>query len=141
MLWLSIHLRMLAKRVISRYILLKLIITTLFIFRHKDVEFVIPGSKRMSSSTTCLYQGTYNAPGSSRRNSQLPINVSGRIISIVCVIMIINFKTMQISHKLMHSLLLICRILVMEQRIAAEIQMLIRPLLRQLLIRYVFCRI
>lgn len=31
----------------------------------------------MSSSTTCLYQGTYNAPGSSRRNSQLPINNPG----------------------------------------------------------------
>ena len=37
-------------------------ITIFFISRHKDVEFVIPGSKRMSSSTTCLYQGTYNAP-------------------------------------------------------------------------------
>ena len=98
MLWLSIHLRMLAKRVISRYILLKLIITTLFIFRHKDVEFVIPGSKRMSSSTTCLYQGTYNAPGSSRRNSQLPLNVSGRNIS-----MIITFKSLKWSkYKLTH---------------------------------------
>ena len=48
-----------------------------FNFRHKDVEFVIPGSKRMSTSTTCLYQGTYNGPSSnSRRNSQARINVS-----------------------------------------------------------------
>ena len=60
------------------YLHFKVRLTIFFIFRHKDVEFVIPGSKRMSSSTTCLYQGTYNAPGSSRRNSQAPINVSGR---------------------------------------------------------------
>ena len=78
--------------VLSHFIF-KVRLSTLFIFRHKDVEFVIPGSKRMSSSTTCLYQGTYNAPGSSRRNSQVPINVSDCDISIVCVDMIINFKT------------------------------------------------
>ena len=100
MLGLLIDLRMLAKNEYTKLLAVILLLffkvlpPFFFISRHKDVEFVIPGSKRMSSSTTCLYQGTYNAPGSSRRNSQLPINVSGRIISIVCVIMIINFKTM-----------------------------------------------
>ena len=122
--------------VISLYVLFELRITTLFIFRHKDVEFVIPGSKRMSSSTTCLYQGTYNAPGSSRRNSQVPINVSGRNISRVKLLLDKRSK-----YKLTQSLLHVSRFLATEQRIAAEIQVLTLLHLRQLSIRYVFCRI
>ena len=122
--------------VISLYVLFELRITTLFIFRHKDVEFVIPGSKRMSSSTTCLYQGTYNAPGSSRRNSQVPINVSGRNISRVKLLLDKRSK-----YKLTQSLLHVSRFLATEQRIAAEIQVLTLLHLRQLSIRYVFNRI